>query len=171
MDTPHTLPSLPASQPEEKPAAGPNCAGAEGSASRCPKCNGVGLHIRVRYFDTEDADVWECQSPLCTSYGLLWHTPRPKPHGSCLICGYDKPFGVWKPGADCGVCVDCRDAGNRLRGVLLEIADEAARHGEPNPISGITRLPKGYAKIIEMAHAALPLPNNKPSNAGENTNE
>lgn len=55
-----------------------NCAEATGSAARCPKCNGVGYHVRVRYFDTEDADVWECQSPLCTAYGLLWHTPRPK---------------------------------------------------------------------------------------------
>jgi hypothetical protein len=47
-------------------------------SSTCPKCNGVGRHVRVRYFEDEDADVWECQSPLCTSFGLLWHTSRPK---------------------------------------------------------------------------------------------
>ena len=29
------------------------------------------------------------------------------PVGSCLICGHEKPFGVWK--ADVGVCGDCRD--------------------------------------------------------------
>lgn len=50
---------------------------AHGSAARCPKCNGVGYHVRTRYFDSEAADVWECQSPLCTSFGLLWHVSRP----------------------------------------------------------------------------------------------
>lgn len=72
------LPFLPATQSEPLASAPPNCAVSPGSAARCPKCNGVGYHVRVRNFDTEDADVWECQSPLCTAYGLLWHTPRPK---------------------------------------------------------------------------------------------
>ena len=57
---------------------GAHCTPVPGSEARCPKCNGVGYHVRVRNFDTEDADVWECQSPLCTAFGLLWHTPRPK---------------------------------------------------------------------------------------------
>lgn len=59
---------------------------APGSAARCPKCNGVGYHVRVRHFDTEDADVWECQSPLCTSFGLYWHTPREKDECGKLRC-------------------------------------------------------------------------------------
>ena len=50
---------------------------AHGSAARCPKCNGVGYYVRTRYFAGEAADVWECQSPLCTSFGLLWHVSRP----------------------------------------------------------------------------------------------
>ena len=51
--------------------------GASGSAARCPKCSGVGYFVRTRYFDTEAADVWECQSPLCSIFGLLWHVSRP----------------------------------------------------------------------------------------------
>lgn len=50
---------------------------APGSAARCPKCNGAGYYVRTRYFDGEAADVWECQSPLCKSFGLLWHVSRP----------------------------------------------------------------------------------------------
>lgn len=62
------------------------CALASGSAARCPKCNGVGYHVRVRHFDDEDADVWECQSPLCTAFGLYWHTPREKDECGKLRC-------------------------------------------------------------------------------------
>lgn len=51
---------------------------AEARATRCSKCNGIGRHVRVRHFDIEDADVWECQSPLCVNFGLLWHTSREK---------------------------------------------------------------------------------------------
>lgn len=50
---------------------------AAGSAARCPSCNGVGYYVRTRYFEGEAADVWECQSPECTSFGLLWHVSRP----------------------------------------------------------------------------------------------
>lgn len=64
----------------------PRCAEATGSALRCPKCNGVGYHVRIRNFDTEDADVWECQSPLCVNFGLLWHTPREKDECGKLRC-------------------------------------------------------------------------------------
>ena len=56
---------------------GERCSVAPGSAARCPKCNGVGYYVRTRYFDGEAADVWECQSPQCTSFGLLWHVSRP----------------------------------------------------------------------------------------------
>lgn len=49
---------------------------ATGSASACPHCGRPGLHVRVRNFDTEDADVWECDNPRCLNFHRLWHTPR-----------------------------------------------------------------------------------------------
>ena len=51
--------------------------GRSGSAERCPKCNSAGRYIRTRYFESEAADVWECQSPQCKIFGLLWHVSRP----------------------------------------------------------------------------------------------
>lgn len=55
------------------------------------------------------------------------------PRGSCLICGYDKPFAVWRDGADAGVCEECRDnaryplrdTGRRL--MLLEDGRDSLR--------------------------------------------
>lgn len=79
-----TAPSVVA--PPEEQAQRERCALAPGSAARCPKCNGVGYHVRVRHFDDEDADVWECQSPLCTAFGLYWHTPREKDECGKLRC-------------------------------------------------------------------------------------
>lgn len=39
-----------------------------------------------------------------------YNSPTP-PHGSCLICGHDKPFSVYR--GDVGVCFDCRDAAQK----------------------------------------------------------
>lgn len=71
------LPSLPETPAGASGVRAPAFPLAPGSAARCPKCNGVGYYVRTRYFDGEAADVWECQSPQCTSFGLLWHVSRP----------------------------------------------------------------------------------------------
>ena len=71
------LPSLPETVAGASEGRAPAFPLAPGSAARCPKCNGAGYYVRTRYFDGEAADVWECQSPLCKSFGLLWHVSRP----------------------------------------------------------------------------------------------
>lgn len=43
----------------------------------------------------------------------------------------------------------------RFREALQEIADEAVKHHEHNPVSGKDRLPAGYTKILNLADAAL----------------
>src|SRR3546814_7361554 len=52
----------------------PRCAEATGSALRCPKCNGVGYHVRIRNFDTEDRSeehTSELQSLMRISYAVF----------------------------------------------------------------------------------------------------
>jgi NTP pyrophosphatase (non-canonical NTP hydrolase) len=68
------------------------------TAARCPRCNGVGYHVRVRNFDATDADEWECQSPLCPNYGHLWQTPRER-EDECgkLRCALDRAHQVLYP--------------------------------------------------------------------------
>lgn len=51
--------------------------GSSGSAARCPKCAAAGRYIRTRFFDTEAADVWECETAGCENHGLIWHVSRP----------------------------------------------------------------------------------------------
>jgi len=46
-------------------------------------------------------------------------------------------------------------AQQKMREALQAIADEAKEHGEYNSVSGVTRLPKGYTKIMNMACDAL----------------
>lgn len=93
---------------ENKGATG-RCSGAPGSAARCPKCNGVGYYVRTRYFDTEEADVWECQSPLCVWHGLLWHTSRPR---ACSNCGAPATARIVEQSEECDyglVCDWCKN--------------------------------------------------------------
>lgn len=61
---------------EQKDGLDPALREATGSASACPHCGRPGFHVRVRNFDTEDADVWECDNPRCLNFHRLWHTPR-----------------------------------------------------------------------------------------------
>lgn len=42
-----------------------------------------------------------------------------------------------------------------LRHALQSIADEAVNHHETNLVSGITRLPRGYSEILNIAEAAI----------------
>lgn len=42
-----------------------------------------------------------------------------------------------------------------LRHALQSIADEAVNHHETNLVSGITRLPRGYRNILNIAAAAI----------------
>ena len=44
---------------------------------------------------------------------------------------------------------------DELRNTLQEIADEAVKHHEHNPISGVDRLPIGYKNILKLADRAL----------------
>jgi hypothetical protein len=52
------------------------------------------------------------------------------PHGSCLICGHDRPYAVWHDPSMVGVCFACRDAakgpgGLAFRAELLRRFDDA----------------------------------------------
>ena len=73
-------------QPKPESLAGPGCAVASGSPPRCRFCKHPAHHVRVRNFDTEDADVWMCGNPLCVGFDRVWHTPRPKSEAGELRC-------------------------------------------------------------------------------------
>lgn len=51
----------------------------------------------------------ESQSELNGPSGSPTSPPKRElaPHGSCLICGYDKPYRVWHFSGVAGVCDDC----------------------------------------------------------------
>jgi hypothetical protein len=72
-------------------------------------------------------------------------TPIETPHGSCLICGHDKPFGVWKAGTDCGVCVQCRDMRRALEAIAALPTNQAA--------------PDNQCAAVVIAMGALSSPN------------
>lgn len=102
------------------------------SAVRCPKCNGVGRYVRTRYFDTEEADVWECQSPLCVWHGLLWHTSRPV-HHRCGHCGAPATAMIVELGeeADYGyACDSCKRHPAVARWRPLNPPNPEVYHGE-----------------------------------------
>lgn len=49
------------------------------TAPTCKKCGNAAIFLRTRYFETEDADVWECRTSGCESCGLIIaHTSKPK---------------------------------------------------------------------------------------------
>lgn len=50
-----------------------------GARPVCKKCGAPAAFLRTRYFETEDADVWECRTSDCPSCGLIIaHTTKPK---------------------------------------------------------------------------------------------
>lgn len=71
---------------EAKKDGAPELGLVPGSADFCSECGIQGRHVRVRNFDTEDADVWECDNPRCKNFGFLWHTPREKDELGKMRC-------------------------------------------------------------------------------------
>jgi hypothetical protein len=47
----------------------------------CKHCHQPGRFVRTRYFDTENAEVYECTNQACTRFNLIWHVQVPKPKG------------------------------------------------------------------------------------------
>jgi hypothetical protein len=47
-------------------------------ANECQCCGKPGVYVRTRYFDDENADVWECATEGCRNFNLIWHAPSPK---------------------------------------------------------------------------------------------
>ena len=55
----------------------------------------------------------------------------------------------------CDFARDLERENAALRHALQSIADEAVNHHETNLVSGITRLPRGYSEILNIAEAAI----------------
>lgn len=79
------------------------------------------LHQDARLNASEkvpDAAVPECRWCFDSGIGDDGRVPCPVcekvPHGSCMVCGHDKPYGVWHESLVTGCCHDCRDAGQAL---------------------------------------------------------
>lgn len=78
---PAWLTNLVASAPEPqppRPAKAKRTAIAVTPAGNCRKCGGAGLYVRTRHFEDGDAHVFECQSPNCSNFHLIWHVDVPK---------------------------------------------------------------------------------------------
>ena len=62
-------------------------------------------------------NVVEWQGPGWCEDGVYRKTATlVQPHGSCLLCGHDKPFAVFVADASVGVCQSCREAAGGSRG-------------------------------------------------------
>lgn len=64
-----------------------------------------------------DAEYHEKMTRLAQKRGVsdnpdLGQAERPR--GSCLVCGYDRPFRVWVSGGEVGACDECYEAKARL---------------------------------------------------------
>jgi hypothetical protein len=59
-------------------------------------------------------EKYRLETQMLSNYGSA-----SAPHGSCLICGHDKPYAVWS--GNIGACLDCREAARAFRSLCEKV--------------------------------------------------